>query len=254
MQKAQPKNELVTEDYVVMNRTYQEPGRELGLVIRPATCQDTDDLTAIGRSCFPDLLRWRGPKFHTRRWWRALIEVDYCEMWVCLSHGQMIAFIAFVLDRAQYEKMLSRHRPGLLAAFYMFATCPSLFIRKALQKLKENSTKGLRKLLQSASNGNELCESEGPKDLLDGQIPLVGLIAVVPSMQGKGVGTEMLKFCLQRAKKLGYSEIRATIERGNTKSIGLFQKFGFAMMTNEGQHNLSCRKTLTSGELNARMA
>ena len=78
-------------------------------------------------------------------------------------------------------------------------------------------------------------------------------MAVVPSMQGKGVGTEMLKFCFQRAIELGYKEIRAIIIRGNIRSMGLFEKLGF-VVTHEGQQNLIYRKTLTSGELNARKA
>jgi GNAT superfamily N-acetyltransferase len=163
----------------------------------------------------------------------------------------MIGFFSFVLDRARYQEAMSRHHPGLLVAFYMFATCPRLFVRKALQRLKENGTKSLWKLLRSPSNSDEIHASEGSRDLLDSQIPLVGLIAVVPNMQGQGVGTEMLKFCFQRAIELGYKEIRATIIRGNTKSIGLFKKLGF-VVTHEGQQNVFYRKTLTSGALNAR--
>ena len=228
-----------------MNRTRQGSDRELDLVIRRATFQDADDLTTICHLCYPDMLKWRGPRFHTRKWWRTLVDAEYCELWVCLSDGQVVGFLVFVLDREQYEEARSRHGPGLLAAFYVFATCPRLFIRKALQKLKQNGTKSLRKLVRSPSNDDEIHTSEGIRRQFDSQISWVGRIAMVPSMQGQGVGTEMLRFCFQRATELGYREIRATIERGNTKSIGLFEKLGFAMMTYEGQHNFVYRKTLT---------
>lgn len=224
-----------------MNRTYQGPDGEFGLVIRRATCQDADELTTIGRLCFPDLLRWWGPRFHTRKWWRAFLDTEYCEVWVCLSHEQVIGFFTFVLDRAQFVDALRRHRPGLLAAFYMFATCPRLFIGKAIQKLKLSGTKSLQKLVRSPSNDDETHASERLRRLSDSQIHLLGPVAVVPSMQGRSVATEMLKFFLQRAIELGYKEIWAYIIRSNTRSIGLFKKLGF-VMTHEGQHMAFYRK------------
>jgi len=227
-----------------MNRKYQGADGESGLVIRRATCQDVDDLTKIGRLCFPDWLRWRGPKFHTRKWWRAFLDTEYCEAWVCLSDGQVIGFFTLVPDGAQFVEALRRHRPGLLAAFYIFATCPRLFIRKALQKLKVSGTESLRKLVRSPSNDDEIHASDGSRRLSDSQIPWMGSAAVVPSMQGHGVGTEMYKFCLQRAIELGYREIRASVERGNTRSMGLLRKLGY-VMTHEGQHMVFYRKSLT---------
>lgn len=241
---------FLTEGYVVMNRTYQGPDGELGLVIRRATCQDMDDLTTIGHLCFPDLLRWRGPRFHTRKWWRAFLDTEYCEAWVCLSHGQVVGFFTLVPDGAQFVEALRRHRPGLLAASYMLATCPGLFIKKALQKLKLSGTKSLRKLAGSPSNDDEIHTSERLRRLSDSQIPWMGPAAVVPSMQGRGVGTEMYNFCLQRAIELGYKEIGASVVRGNTRSMWLLKKLGF-VMTHEGQDMVFYRKTLT-GELPSR--
>lgn len=235
---------LVTEGYVVMNRTCQGPDRELGLVIRRATCQDADDLTKINHLCYPDLLKWRGPRFHTRKWWRAFLDTEYCEAWVCLSHGQVVGFLVFVLDRAQFVEAFSRHRPGLLAAFYIFATCPRLFIRRALQKLKLSGTKSLRELVRSPFHNDKTHASEGSRRLSDSEIPWVGPTCVVPSMQGHGVGTEMVKFCFQRAIELGYGEMWTWILRSNTRSIGFFKKLGF-VMTQEGQRYLTYRKTLT---------
>ncbi|MHC4175751.1 MAG: GNAT family N-acetyltransferase [Planctomycetota bacterium] len=233
-----------------MNRIYRGTDGEFGLVIRRGTCQDMDDLTTICHLCYPDLLRWRGPRFHTRKWWQALLDAEYCELWVCLSHGQVIGFFAFVLDRAQFEEALSRHRPGLLAAFYMFATCPRLFIRKALQELKLKGTKSMLKFVRSPSNGDERQTSEGLRRLFDDPVPWVGPLAVVPSMQRRSVATEMIQFCFQEAIELGYKEIRAYFVRSNTRSIGLFEKRGF-VMTHEGQCNVFYRKTLT-GELRSR--
>lgn len=234
-----------------MNRTYQGPDGELGLVIRRATCHDVDDLTTIGHLCFPDLLRWQGPRFHSRKWWRAFLDAEYCETWVCLSHGQVIGFSTLVPDGAQFVEALRRHRPGLLAAFYMLVTCPGLCIKKALQKLKLNGTKSLWKLVRSPSNDDEIHASEGSRRVSDSQIPWMGPAAVVPSMQGRGVGTEMYKFCLQKAIELGYKEIRASVIPGNTRSMGLLKKLGY-VMTYEGQDMVFYRKTLT-GELPSRV-
>ncbi len=67
---------------------------------------------------------------------------------------------------------------------------------------------------------------------------------MVPSMQRRGVATEMLKFCLQRAFELDYKEIRASVVRGNTRSMGLLKKLGF-VVTHKGQDMVFYTKTLT---------
>lgn len=235
---------LLIQGYAVMNRRYQGADGESSLVIRRATFEDADDLTTICHLCYPDMLKWRGPRFHTRKWWRTLLDSEYCELWVCLSDGQVIGYIALVLDRAQFVEAFGRHRAGLLAASYMFATCPRLFIRRGLQKLKLSGNESLRTLVRSPSDEYEIHLPGGSRRLSDSEIPWAGPAAVIPSMQGHGVGTEMVKFCLRRAIELGYREIGAYVLRSNTRPIGLLKRLGFAM-THEGQRYLTYRKSLT---------
>lgn len=235
---------LVTEGQVVMNRTYQGPDRELGLVIRRATFENADNLTTICRLCYPDMLKWRGPRFHTRKWWRTLLDAEYCELWVGLSDGRVIGYITLVLDRAQFVEALGRHRAGLLAASYMFATCPRLCIRRGLQKLKLSGTESLGTLVRSPSDDCEIHPPGGSRRLSDSEIPWAGPVAVIPSMQGHGVGTEMVKLCLRRAIEFGYGEIGAYVLRSNTRPIGLLKRLGF-VMTHEGQRYVTYRKALT---------
>lgn len=212
--------------------------------IRRATNEDMDDLTRISRLGFPRLLRWRGPKFHTRKWWRMLLDDGYCEMRVCVNDEQVVGFCALIFDRAKYEKVWRRHRPGLLAGLYMFATCPKLFIMKAIAKSKRYATKTLLRSAKSLPAGNEPPASERLMELFSNPSPWVGPVAVLPIMQGRGIATEMFKFCLQRAIELGYEEIQTYAELSNTKSIGLLNKLGF--VKTQEVHNLAFyRKTLT---------
>src|SRR4030042_3391280 len=93
------------------------------LEMRVATNQDFDTLTNICRLCFPEMLRWRAPKSHSRKWWRRLINSGYCEVWICMNHGQAIGFIELDLDKtqSQYCYAWERHRPSLFVKLYLLA-------------------------------------------------------------------------------------------------------------------------------------
>ena len=109
--------------------------------------------------------------------------------------------------------------------------------------MKLSGTKSLRKLVRLLSNNDKIHASDGLRRLSGSQIPWLGPATVVPSIQGQGVGTEMLKFCLQRSIEHGYKEIRASVVPGNIRSMGLLKKLGF-VVTHEGRNNVFYRKTL----------
>jgi len=211
-----------------MNTIYKfDAYSELDLVIRKATCDDFDDLTAVCRSWRADMLRWRAPKSHSRKWWKLLLDAEYCEIWVCLSHGQIVGFVLIAFDRVQYEDAWMKHHPNPLIIPYMFAFCPKLFIKVALQKLKHRSKVNMQKLLGTPSNNSQIPASEKMKKLFESKVPWIGPICVIPSMRGKGLAAEMLKFCIKRATDLGYKETKAYIEESNVGSRRLFRKLGF---------------------------
>ncbi len=87
-----------------------------------------------------------------------------------------------------------------------------------------------------------MAAAETLKRVYDRQVPWVGYVAVAPAMRGKGVATEMVKFCAQRAVELGHKEIWAHVERRNIGASGLMRKAGFVVT--EGIDHLMFEKQL----------
>ena len=215
------------------------------LEMRLATKQDFDTLTSICRLCFPEMLRWRAPKSHSRKWWRQLLDAEYCEIWLSLSNEDVIGFIELDLDKTEslYREDWEKHRPGLLVTFYMFTVCPKIFTRKALQKLKQRSVNNRPKCEGSPLNVGKIPAHEQLSIPAESTVCWIRRAAVIPSMQGKGVATEMYKFCFKKAIEFDYNEIRLMVERHNFKSLGMVKKLGFEI-NKEGDDALFYRKVL----------
>jgi len=211
----------------------------LSLSMRRAERQDINDLAVMSRMCYPYSLRWQAPRFHTRKRWRLLLDSQCHEAWVCLSHGQIIGYFTLILDRQQHDEADAKPHPGLFVGLYMLAVCPKLFITIALGKLKRRIH---RSLTGASSDHDKTATSETLRILDDRQVPWVGYIAVTPAMRGKGVATEMLNRCMQRAYELGHKEIWAFVERSNIGASGLMRKAGFVVK--EGINYLMLTKKL----------
>lgn len=214
----------------------------LQLSMRRAEHQDIDELAVMSRLCYTYLLRWQGPRFHNVKRWQLLLDTEGCEAWVCLSNGQLIGYFTLILDRQKYDEADGNSNPGLFVRLYMHGTCPKLSITIAFRKLKRCIHKSLRQLFGQSSDNGEMTGSQTLRRLEGKQVPWVGYIAVTPVMQGKGVATEMVKFCAQRAAELGHKEIWTKVERKNIGATGLVKKAGFEVT--EGINHLMFAKQL----------
>jgi ribosomal protein S18 acetylase RimI-like enzyme len=52
-------------------------------------------------------------------------------------------------------------------------------------------------------------------------------VVVNPMFRGKGIGTELLKFIVERAKQERYAEISLTVGKDNLKAQELYKRLGF---------------------------
>jgi GNAT superfamily N-acetyltransferase len=59
-------------------------------------------------------------------------------------------------------------------------------------------------------------------------------IAVVPTKQGHGIGTQLLEALLERAKADGYAAISASVRRDN-REVNLLEHEGFEQVREEGE-------------------
>jgi N-acetylglutamate synthase-like GNAT family acetyltransferase len=199
------------------------------LEMRLATKQDFDTLTDMCRSGFPEIMRWRAPKSHSRKWWQLLINSGYCEVWVCMNHDQVIGFIELDLDKtqSQYRHAWKRHRLSLFDMLYLLVVCPKLFITKTLQKLKKRSLKIRKKLKRLISKKSDFVMHNQLHKPVENGICSIRNIAVIPSMQGKGVSLKINKYCFQRARSLGYREVHSFVKRKNLMSKVMVTMLGF---------------------------
>lgn len=54
---------------------------------------------------------------------------------------------------------------------------------------------------------------------------------------GKGIGTKMLLFVMDRAKEIGLDQITLRVNRGNIRAVHLYKKYGFRFLEGEGHES-----------------
>lgn len=65
------------------------------------------------------------------------------------------------------------------------------------------------------------------KSLKRGEYMVCHSLASDPAVKGKGVGTEMVQYCIECAKKQGYQSIRLDVVPDNMPAKRLYEKCGF---------------------------
>lgn len=58
-------------------------------------------------------------------------------------------------------------------------------------------------------------------------------IAVDPALQGRGYGQHILRYAIEEASAAGFTTVIGTVNRGNKRSMGLFQASGFVHIETE---------------------
>jgi ribosomal protein S18 acetylase RimI-like enzyme len=54
-------------------------------------------------------------------------------------------------------------------------------------------------------------------------------VAVLPGFRGQGIGTALVRECLDRARRAGLTRIELTVREHNARVIPLYERFGFAV-------------------------
>ena len=73
------------------------------------------------------------------------------------------------------------------------------------------------------------------KFIPEGEYMVIHSLAVLDECKGKGVGQEVVKFCIDTAKEQGYKGIRVDVVPGNFPARKLYEKMGF---TYAGEYDL----------------
>jgi len=216
----------VTQTENIKRNVQEQPEVE----IRPATSKDFDALTDICRVCFPEQIRWRAPKSHSRKWWHLLIDSQNCELWLALIDERVVAFVTLVFDENKYVRAWYNHRLSLSHTLYIIITCPKQSLKRFCTKVKQKRNRMQKKASRSSQDAQLLPDHVKTKNIFAQNTPWCGPIAVMPGARGDGVSLTVNKYCFERAKTLGYQEIFGVIRKKNVMSRVMAAMLGFEVI------------------------
>ena len=105
------------------------------VVIRQATLDDVEALADICRSSFPGSLLWTGPRFLSDKWWRAVINSNSAETWLCLNGKKIDSLGVFVTDMDGWEKEKLYPERNMFIRSFALAMCPRLVFSKLIKMI-----------------------------------------------------------------------------------------------------------------------
>ena len=65
------------------------------------------------------------------------------------------------------------------------------------------------------------------RNIPEGNYMVIHALAIDPQLQGKGLGTDVIRFCVNKAKQCGYQALRLDIVPDNIPARKLYEKNGF---------------------------
>ncbi len=200
------------------------------VLVRHATEGDIELLVKIGRINFPKYLEWCTRR-QAKKWWESMLGSRFVDTWVYELNGQVVAFVVLVSKPDEYRKEERRLRPGVRILLYVFAKRPWFLATKILGRILRIYRRNLNYI--------------HPTDVrrLAGKAIWVNCIAVLPEMQNRRIGGDMIKFCEQRACELGCDSIRLRVNIANKGSIRFHERLGF-MKTGKKKDEYTYMKAL----------
>ena len=100
-----------------------------------------------------------------------------------------------------------------------------VFARPWSEQALRESLKHKGYIFAAAEEEGKICGYCGLQTVLEeGEITNV---AVLPEYQGRQIGTELIRWILERAAEAGVTKIYLEVRESNERAIHLYQKFGF---------------------------
>lgn len=70
-------------------------------------------------------------------------------------------------------------------------------------------------------------ENFNPGDETEAGELYIDTLSVVPEMQGRGIGTQLIRACIEKAKQLKYPRVGLLVDPKKTSARKLYEKLGF---------------------------
>lgn len=182
--------------------------------VRRASVRDVDALIEICRQGFPDSLRWHGVRPVAVNWWRAAIDTEAGETWVYAPDDVVFGFSLLITDRELWSREATRRRAGFGCALASLLMHPV----RAVAVLRKRIVAALAK----RRNQVRASTTDVPS-----RTTWLELIAVSPSMRGRGVARRLLEVCDDRTLEAGCTAIGLCVDTQNESAIRLYEAIGY---------------------------
>ena len=82
--------------------------------------------------------------------------------------------------------------------------------------------------------GALVLDTSGPDYTIPGQSVYVSRMIVEKEYRGRGIGSEILEFLINKATEMGFSEMTIGVDKDNEKALHLYRKYGFTEVLFDG--------------------
>ena len=180
--------------------------------LRPGLPSDAEALNRLCRRSGLTDLKWLGPVFVGRRWWRAALESSAAETTLCLGDGGIAGLCVLVIDE---EVWRSEHkaRQGTALGRAAAAVLSPRFLLALSRK------KGIAFLSMTAG---AIVDVSMPRERT-----WLELIVVAPGSQRQGLGRRLLEHCDRRTQKLGRRHICLRVDVNNGSARQIYERAGY---------------------------
>ena len=82
--------------------------------------------------------------------------------------------------------------------------------------------------------GALVLDTSDPDYTILGQRVYVSRMIVKKEYRGRGIGSEILEFLINKAKEMGFSEMTIGVDKDNENALHLYRKYGFTEVLFDG--------------------
>jgi len=182
--------------------------------MRRASTHDVDALIGICRQGFPDSLRWHGIRSVAVNWWTTAIDTEAAETWVHAPDDVISGVALLVIDRDLWSREGIRRKVGagrVLASSLMHPGRAVGVLRKKI-------------VARLAPRRNPISASTTD---VPARTAWLEIIAVLPSMRGRGIARRLMEVCEGRTQELGCAAIGLCVDPQNESAIRLYETMGY---------------------------
>lgn len=201
-------------------------------ILRRACPADKNALVEVCRRSFRASLRWRCVPRAARQWWQYVLATGAAETYVFASDKEVKGFCVLITDAQLWARESQSRRMPLLSTLLVAPLHPTVMGAKILRRFAVASGRANPRAVAAARKWPR------PRSWIE-------LIAVDPTMRGRGVARMLLLACEARTVELGGAVIGLSVDADNDAAIRLYEAEGYSIASVTASRRVY-RKSLSS--------